>query len=241
VPVPSNGDPDLRNPVQITTIDKNSLDYNVEEVNRMKTEILHSVLGTGGEVQTKQSINEMQVSANFESKASVLNNLKANLEAAQKFVDDTCCLLRYGENYLGSHISFGTEFYIYSVEDLYNKYKMAKENGGSEAELDSIGNQIIETEYRNNPYQMQRMLILRHLEPYRHYTLDELIKLSEKQLLNTDLLKTKINFSTFVDRFERENTNIVEFGSQLEFDSKIKIILQKFQDYVRENTEPITQ
>lgn len=239
IPVPTGNDPDLRNPVQITTIDKSSLDYNVEEVNRLKTEVYTSVVGVGGDVQQKQSINEMQVEANFESRSSVLNSLKGNLEAARKFVDDTCCILRYGENFLGSSISMGTEFYIYTVNDLYAQYKQAKENGASEAILDSIGDQIIETEYRNDSQEMQRMLILKHLEPYRHYTFDELMKLQEKQLLNQDSLKIKINFSTFVDRFERENTNIIEFGSQLEFDKKINIINEKFKDYVREQDNPV--
>jgi hypothetical protein len=234
VPVPTKDEPDLRNPVNITTIDKSSLDYNVEEVKRLSEDIFTSVVGFGGDTQQKQSINEMQVAANFESKTSVLNNLKGNFEAARKFVDDTCCILRYGENFLSSSISMGTEFYIYSVDDLYAQFDKAKKNGGSDAELDAISEQIITTEYRNNPTQMQRMLILKQLEPYRHYTFDELMRLQEKTLLNKDLLQIKINFSTFVDRFERENTNIIEFGSQLEFDKKINIITEKFKEYVRE-------
>ena len=242
IPVPlGKDDPDLRNPVQITTIDKASLDYNVEEVKRLKAEIFTSVVGFGGDVQSKQSINEMQVEANFESKVSVLNSLKGNLEAARKFVDDTCCLLRYGENFISSSISMGTEFYIYSIEDLYAQYKQAKDNGASEAELSSINDQIIETEHRNNPMQMQRMLILKHLEPYSHYTLDELMKLQDKQLLNTESLKIKINFDTFVNRFERENTNIIEFGSQLEFDKKIQIIREQFKKYLAEEVNPVVK
>lgn len=237
VPVPAAGDPDLRNPVQITSVDKSSLDYNVEEVKRISAEILTSVIGMGGDVQQKQSINEMQVTANFESRTSVLNSLKGNLEAAQKFVDDTVCRLRYGENFISSSISMGTEFYIHTVNDLYAQYKQAKENGASEAELDAINSDILATEHRNNPTQLQRMLILKQLEPYRHYTLEELLKLKEKELLNLDSLKIKINFSTFVERFERENTNIIEFGSQLDFDKKINIITEKFKEYVREQED----
>ena len=83
------------------------------------------------------------------------------------------------------------------------------------------------------------MLILKHLEPYRHYTFDELMKLQEKQLLNQDSLKIKLNFSTFVDRFERENMNIIEFGSKLDFDKKISIINEKLKEYVREQDNPV--
>lgn len=233
IPVPTGTDPDLRDPVQITTIDEKSLNYNVDEVKRLKAEVFSSVVGMGGDVQQKQSVNELQVEANFENKSAILNSLKGNLESARKFVDDTCCRLRYGENFLSCSISMGTEFYIYSVDDLYAQYKQAKENGASTAILDSIQDQIIETEYRNDEQEMQRMLILKHLEPYRHFTFDELVKLHGMRLLNPDMLKMKINFSTFVERFERENTNIIEFASQLDFDKKINIINEKFKEYVK--------
>ena len=234
VPVPSKDDPDLRDPVSITSVDKSSLDYNVEEVARLKSKIFIGAVGSGGDVQAKQSINEMQVTANFESKVSVLNSLKDNIEAAIRFVDDVRCRLRYGDRYLGSHISMGTEFYIYSVETLYKQYQQAKSNGAPTAELDLLSEQIIATEHRNNPSKIQRMKVLKQLEPYRHYTLDELLKLNDKDLLNKDLLKIKINFNTFVDRFEREHTNIVEFGMQKDSATKIKTITDKFKDYVRE-------
>lgn len=241
VPIPTKDDPDLRNPVSITTVDRSSLDYNVEEVARLKAKIYTGSVGVGGDMQTKQSINEMQVTANFESKVSVLNSLKDNIEAAIKFVDDTRCRLRYGDRYIGNHISMGTEFYIYSIDVLYKQYQQAKTNGAPSAELDLLSEQIIATEHRNNPSKIQRMRVLKQIEPYRHYTLDELLKLNDKELINKDLLKIKINFNTFVDRFERENTNIVEFGMQLDPDNKIKIITDKFKDYVREHQESSTE
>jgi hypothetical protein len=239
IPVPANKDDvDLgKTPVTITTIDKSSLDYNVEEVARLRAKIFEGSVGVGGDMQAKQSINEMQVSANFESKISVLNSLKANLEAAMRYVDDTRCQLRYGDRYLGNHISLGTEFYIYSIDVLYKQYQQAKTNGAPSAELDLLSEQIIATEHRNNPGKIQRMSVLKQIEPYRHYTLDELLKLHDKELINKNLLKVKINFNTFVDRFERENTNILEFGMQLDQDKKIKLITDKFKEYANESTE----
>lgn len=241
VPVPlDKNSPDLRNPVGITTIDKGSLDYNVEEIERIATEITGNVIGVGGNMTLNKAFNKDQINANSESKTNVLNSLKGNLEAARKFVDDTACILRYGDNFLSSSISMGTEFYIYSIDDLYAQFEKAKKNGASDAELDAISNQLISTEYRNDPTQMQRMMILKQLEPYRHYTFDELIKLQEKSLLDNEMLQIKINFSTFVDRFERENTNIIEFGYQLEFAKKIEIITDKFKEYAK-RSEPSGQ
>lgn len=245
VPVPnqSEGVADMRNPVQITTIDKDSLDYNVNECTRLKNEIVISVVGSGGTVSEKEAINETQVTANFESKTSVLNALKTNFELAQKFIEDTICKLRYGNAFISSSISWGTEFYVFTVTELYSKYKQAKENGASNSELDAISQQILEVEYRNNPLVLQRMLILKQLEPYPHKTLDEVIKLFEKGLLDEKLVKLKINFNTLVDRFERENINIIEFASKKPLRDKIDIITNKLLEYVTKDglttaTEP---
>lgn len=245
VPVPnqSEGVADMRNPVQITTIDKDSLDYNVSECARLKNEIVISVVGSGGTVSEKEAINETQVTANFESKTSVLNALKTDFELAQKFIEDTICKLRYGDAFISSSISWGTEFYVFTVTELYSKYKQAKENGASNSELDAISQQILEVEYRNNPLVLQRMLILKQLEPYPHKTLDEVIKLFEKGLLDEKLVKLKINFNTLIDRFERENINIIEFASKKPLRDKINIITNKLLEYVTEDgittaTEP---
>jgi hypothetical protein len=245
VPVPnqSEGVADMRNPVQITTIDKDSLDYNVGECARLKNEIVVSVVGSGGTVSEKEAINETQVTANFESKTSVLNALKTNFELAQKFIEDTICKLRYGDAFISSSISWGTEFYVFTVTELYSKYKQAKENGASNSELDAISQQILEVEYRNNPLVLQRMLILKQLEPYPHKTLDEVLKLFEKGLLDENLVKLKINFSALIDRFERENINIIEFASKKPLRDKINIITNKLLEYVTKDrltaaTEP---
>lgn len=238
IPTPNvqEGVPDMKSPVQITTIDLDSLQYNVDECDRLRQRIVDACTGYGGTVSEKEAINETQVAANFENKTSVLNALKTNYENAQKFIDDTCCKLRYAEDFISSSISWGSEFYVFTIDNLYNKYKLAKENGASEAELDSIATQILEIEYKNNPIQLQRMQILKQVEPFRHLTHKEVIDLFDKNLIGLDEVKVKINFNSFVDRFERENINIVEFGSNLPFDIKIKTLINTFIDYGKEQS-----
>ena len=224
----------MRNPVQITTIDRESLDYNVDECERLANEIIVSVVGSGGTVSEKEAINETQVAANFESKTSVLNALKLNFEEAQKFVDDTVCRFRYGSAFISSSISWGTEFYVFTVTELYNRYEKAKANGASDAELDAIMNQIMEVEYKNNPLLLQRMQILKQLEPFAHRTVAEVVELSEKGLLDIESARIKLNFSALIDRFERENINIIEFASNCALKDKIDIINNKLKEYVSE-------
>lgn len=238
VPVPdTKDDPDLRNPVQILSIDKSSLDYNVEEEERLRNEIINAVCGVDGGAINDQAINEMQVNANFENQSTILNRIKKGFEEAQDFVDETVCRLRYGASFISADINLGTEFYVLNPQTLRTQYKIAKESGASEAELDALQNQILETEYRHNPTQLQRMLVLAELEPYKHFTRDEAINLYEKNLINPEDFIIKINFSSFVRRFERENTNILEFGVNLPFYRKIEIITDKFKEYANENRQ----
>ena len=218
------------------TVDRTSLDYNVEEEKRLRENIITAVVGQNEEVTQREAFNEQQVKAAFESQSTVLNRVKKGFEAAQQFVDETVCRLRYGNMFVSAKVNYGTEFYLYDVSELRNRYKSAKESGASEAELDALQNQIIETEYRNNPTQLQRMLILAELEPYRHLTRDEVLDLYGRNLIPENELRIKLNFANFVRRFERENTNILEFGTQIPFDQKISVITSKFNEYARKDS-----
>ena len=236
IPIP-DGDkqPDLRNPVQMLTVDRDSLDYNVNEEERLRNNIITSVVGTNEEITTRDALNEQQIKANFESQSTILKRVKKGFEDAQQFVDETVCRLRYGDMFVSAKINYGTEFYLVDSTQLRERYKVAKESGASEAELDSLQNQIIQTEYRHDQTQLNRMLILAELEPYRHLTIDEVMKLQEKQLISDDELRVKLNFANYIRRFERENTNILEFGTQIPYTQKIKVINQKLYDYASED------
>ncbi|MCM1077865.1 MAG: hypothetical protein NC344_06845 [Bacteroidales bacterium] len=235
VPIPGENQPDLRNPVQMLTVDRNSLDYNVAEEERLRNDIITAVVGTNEEVTTREALNEQQIKANFESQSTILNRVKRGFEEAQQFVDETICRLRYGNMFISAKVNLGTDFYVYDVAELRERFKTAKESGASEAELDALQNQIIETEYRNNPTQLQRMLILGELEPYRHLTRAEVLELYDKGIVSDTDLRIKLNFSNFVRRFERESTNILEFGTQIPFQRKVDIINRRFAEYASES------
>lgn len=244
IPVPNpNGDgmdyvPDMRNPVQMLTVDRNSLDYNVDEQTRLREEIIAGVVGQDFIITNREAFNEQQVQANFEDITTVLYRIKRGFEAAQHWVDDTICQLRYGRYFISSYINYGTDFYLSTADELRKKFKVAKENGASESELDALQQQIIETEYRNNPTAQRRMKILAELEPYPHLTLRELMDLQSKGLIDSTDLRIKLNFSNFVRRFERENTNILEFGNAISFDKKIATIKSTFAEYANEQAQP---
>ena len=210
------------------------MDYNVDEQKRLREEIITAVVGQDEIVTDRDAFNEQQVRANFESVTTVLNRVKKGFEAAQQWVDETICRLRYGRYFVSARINYGTEFYLYSPDELRNRYKAAKEAGASESELDMIQNRILETEYRTDPTQLRRMLILAELEPFRHLSRAEVSDLYSKNLISETDLWVKLNFPTFVRRFERENMNILEFGSEIPYQRKIDTIMAEFRRYADE-------
>lgn len=238
VPVPGEDQPDLRNPVTITSVDRGSLEYGVAEEDRLSNNIISAAVGTEAEIVKTQAVNEKQVDASFETTTDILNRIKKGFEEAQKFVDETICRLRYGStSFLQAQINYGTDFYTLTVAELREKYRMAKEAGSSEAELDALLQQIIETEYRHNPIQLQRMIILSDLEPYRHMSRNEAVNFFDKGLIPEEDLKVKLSFASLIKRFERENTNIIEFGSEAPYKSKIDTINQTIRQYVNERKQ----
>ena len=236
VPIPNaeQNQPDLRNPVQILKVDRDSLDYNVDEQKRLREEIITAVVGQDEIVTNRDAFNEQQVQANFESVTTVLTRVKKGFEAAQQWVDETICRLRYGRYFISAKIDYGTEFFLYSTDELRKRYSAAKDAGASESELDMIQRQILETEYRNDPMQLRRMLLLSELEPYRHLSRQEVSELFAKNLVSEEDLRIKLNFPTFVRRFERENTNILDFGAAIPYKRKIEIITAEFRRYAAE-------
>lgn len=236
IPVPNGGEnqPDLRNPVQMLSVDKASLDYNVSEEKRLREDIISSVVGQAEIITNREAFNEQQVQANYENVTTILRRVKRGFENAQTWVDSTICRLRYGEQFISAKIDYGTDFFLASVDELWEKYKKAKESGASESELDMLQNSIMETEYRNDPTQLRRMKILADLEPYRHMTRKEAIEMREKNLISDSDLRIKLNFSNFVNRFERENTNILDFGTEIQYAKKIDKIMAEFERYANE-------
>jgi hypothetical protein len=234
IPVPQTDQPDLRNPVSIVTVDSASLKYNVDEEERLKNDIITTVVGTNEQITTRDALNEQQIRANFESQSTVLNRVKTGFEQAQQWVDSTVCKARYGNSFISADISYGTEFYLQTADELRERYKTAKENGASESELDALYSKVIETEYRNNPAMRQRLLVLADLEPYQHLTRDEVMTLKDKGIATMEDVILKLNFADYIRRFERENMNVVEFGENIDYDKKIQAISDRLREYASE-------
>ena len=244
VPVPHKDEsgyelPDMRNPVQILSIDKKSLDYNVEEEKRLKEDIINACCGTAGEIIHAEALNETQVEGNFDTQTSILNRVKKTFEERQKFVDDTCCRLRYGKSFLSSNVNYGNDFYLNSPYQLRTRYNMARSAGAPKSELDALYRQIIATEYHNDTLTMEQMNMLFELEPFRHSTDSEVMDMYKEGIISREDLLLKTNFMRYLQRFEREHSDILAYTAA-NYAEKIKAIEGEMRRYVQEDMNLLT-
>lgn len=235
-------DSDLRNPMGFINPDTNVLEAARKALKDAKTEIVLAVTGYGGAMAgvSKMARNEMDVAASFEDKQSYLLRFKENFESAHSWVIETLCLLRYGTDYLRCNVDKGDEFYLKSSGELAKEYTEGKTAGLPSYLLAPIRDSISETKYRNNDEQRMRQRILSNLEEYPDRSDAELQAwvTAVPQALNVRALMIKLNFDTYVRRFEREQQmSVVDFGSKVAFDTKIAAIKDSFMQYATEDAK----
>lgn len=229
------GIPDLGAPVGKLDADVPSLEYNVKELERLEMKIFSGLTGKREEIINNQAINEDQVFAFLEGQKQVLRNTKTYIERLQQWTTSTVCRLRYGDDFISNTRNLGSDWYIWTPEFLLKLYELAKKIGFSEMALDRLQDIYHETEFQTDPEQLQRINIMKHLDPFRHLTKEEVGKLYTDNSVSYEDFYFKVNFSSLILRFERENTSIINFGSAVSFDKKIKDIRRIMDIYIKES------
>jgi hypothetical protein len=227
----SKDDVDLIQGMNRISADVESLKYLLDRIDGLETTISINIAGYTEEDVT-EAMNKEQVRARFQSQYNVLIEVKENFENIHKFVINTVAKLRYGKAFVGSTVNYGDKFFIYSIDSLQESFQTAKNNGFPNFELGSQITQIIATKYKENPSMLERARVLSAIEPYTPYKYDELISLNEKIGLNTRQLRLKVDFDSYVSRFEREFMNISMFMQYSPFESKVEFIQAKLLEYV---------
>jgi len=235
VPPPREGEVDLmNNPVKVISPDVKTLDWHVKEERRLTDKIFMSVVGTDQEVRNDAAKNETQIQSSYESQKAVLLRVKKNFEAIQNFADSTICRLRYGERFIECEIDYGTNFFLKDVEDLQLELKEAKEAGASDVIVSAIGENILNTKYRDDKHNRTRADIISDLDPLPGKTLGEAIQILKNGGIDKINFIIKSNLTNFVKRFERENIDVVRFGSSTNYNRKISQIIEAFKTYANE-------
>lgn len=170
-----------------------------------------------------------------------LTSFSQNGEFVEAFLTDAIGIARYndsndtGKRYEGSTILWGKQFFIRSSDVIEKEYKTAKEAGAPDYFLNGLLEELNHTKYDNNPTALQRSKILNDLEPFQTYTLKELVDVA---ISTQEDLIIKQYFNDFVERFERENMNVVDFMHNATYQVKIDAINAEFEKYAIEKKVP---
>lgn len=238
IPAPqTNDDPNLTNPVSIISPDTKSLEYIKAKLKEYADKIREVTIGTRGRVLDEKSVNETQIFGSFESRQNILLQIASSFEAIHKFANDTVARLMYGDAFLSSVVYYGDQFFLKSVEQLQKEYEQAKKNGEPDEEIDSIYRQILVTKYKGNNDRIERAWILYNLNPEPHKTVSECSQLVGLGAMDNIDFVIKSRFNNFIARFEREQTNVLDFGRELDFDVKIEKIKDILISYVTINNQ----
>ena len=238
-PSKGNDQTDLRPPMGKIKGDIESLKWIDARIKGIQDAIFQAVTGNSLDAVNDQAVNEKQVMSLFESRKAALVKLKENFEKVQKWADETVCKLRYGLGFVSCVVNYGTEFFIFNADMLLNLYAKARKEELPDDVLDYLQSEYYQTKFRNNREQLMRAKILSNLDPFRHMTRTQVQTLKDKTAISFPEYMLKINFSSFVRKFERENVNILQFGKNLSFDKKINNIRETLLTYVVE-PEPMT-
>lgn len=208
--------------------------YIPEKLDDLELEIRYKTVGVS-DVLTNEAVNELQVKGSFTSMESILMRNKLELDILYKWIIKTVSQLFYKNVDIQIEANFGTEWYLVSEENLQKVFDNAKKIGLPKSEQILIYEQLIDTKYKGNTSKIERQKLLLSLDPLPLYSEEEAIEMYEKQAISERVLNLKINFYTFVSRFEMENMVITEFGTNLEHHEKIKIINNTLNIYNDEN------
>ena len=160
-----------------------------------------------------------------------------NLDEWTKWANITLAKLIYGSDVKVSvSADWGTEFYLETIDDIQARFDKAKKSGMPESEIDAIYKLLIETKYKGNKEKIQRALILKELNPLPYDNWNVVKEKRDSGVINDEDFALIARFTNFIDRFEREQAPIVEFGKDLEFDARIKSIREILNTYINEQT-----
>ena len=201
-------------------------------------------LGTDGifsneKKQETATGKEIDTQPLFDTLTSFSNNGQFN----EQFLTDALGVARYndsnetGKRYEGSLILWGKQFFVRSTQVIEKEYLESKKAGAPDYFLKGLLEELNFTKYDNNPKAKQRSVILSILEPFVVKTVEE-VKLLDVDVIDLTL---KTYFNDFIERFELENINIVDYMSNSPFKGKIESIHSELINYSEEKILQIAE
>lgn len=230
-------DADLRDPIGKLDVQVEALEFLYKRHKQDESKIIYNCTGKASEsLLTTEAVNETQAKSAFETRQIIISTIARQLEKSMWFTISTLAKLKYGDLFKSCTVDLGNNFFLKSVEELNKDYSDASLAGRPQFELAQKRDFIFVTENQGNPEMIMKYQILKALEPYQGQ------KMMDLKTLGVDVMDSsnyiiKLNFNDFIDRFERENMGLLEFGANITFSKKIELIKKQLEQYAREKNQ----
>lgn len=149
-------------------------------------------------------------------------------------VVDTMARLRYQGGFRQSAINVGKKYQIETLDELKDRYEKGKKAGLPDSVLFGLLEDIVYTEYADDPMELEYNRIKLYLEPVPTRSTSEVqlwLKDSPEDAQLQELFRRKRSLNDYVARFERENGPLVQFGVRRPFAERIATIQTTFTAY----------
>lgn len=197
-------------------------------------------------VITKEAVNADQVKAVMEDRRKPLLFLSKPLADLDTWLVVTIIKLAMNVD-VKRHSNYGTEWFLLTELQIQALFDGAKKVGLPEGTLDLYYKMLIETQYKNDPHTVRKLVIENNLNPAPYKTLTEVYAMFDKRVMTLNNLTIKANITAYIERFERENGSIVEFGQEAIFDGsitfadKINTITEEFLNYIKDTQDELQE
>jgi hypothetical protein len=239
VPYPQEGIPAVDVPFGYVEVPVTTLEQIDKEVSRRRNLITSIATGQeNGDVIDKQSLNAEQVAALNQGHQSVLQSLANVFADVQKWVIDTEGQIRFGDAYEGSVVNNGTAFITLSASQIEENIKLAKEAGANESQLKVLYFMWYDSKFKTEPIQAEKYKILFDVEPFPTHSIAEMQ--DNRDVIDPVQWSIKLNFNTFIAKFEAEEVALTSFSSEVSDSQKIQSIINRLTVYANEliNKQP---
>lgn len=195
----------IKNYFQFHYIPVDAMNYLNDRIKEIEEKIKASLIGDYKEGNDTAK-NEMQVKKGKDNKADNLRWLSEELSRIKKISDYKTLALLHGKDNVSVEAFFGTDFFLDSIDDLYDSFKKAP----NAIERRKILKRISQTKNKNNTQQANRDKILYSIIPYPSDQ-DFNSAMQRAEQMDPFVFELQTRFDYWISMFEAEYGQIDEF------------------------------
>lgn len=216
LPLPKEGQPKIAPDIAgYVQPDLETWQKQLDEMLSMKKDMHFALWGTYTEDEKSNTATGRFIDA--QPVQDTLKNISETAENIEESLVDFMGKIMYKDLFKSATIKYGRRFLIETPDVLWEKYIKAKEAQSPISTLDYLYNQFLIAEYNNDPVMLDQKMKEFYLEPFAHYSLEDLkgvatgeqiqrkLLFSEWAIYGVDFTKSEEELKLEFDKYIKDN------------------------------------